>query len=530
MNLRRARTSITMGLTVALALGWGASMARTVGAEPQVITGATFEWSVNDESNTGAYDGSCNWMSAGESTGYAASFAATHGNATVLKLNAADEYVPISDYAARCLDKNGVRVTAGGGNRLGQKVRYTGGTGTADPVTGEVEIQWTGTFSNNYYDELTPFWFGDPKLTVGADGNGTVTATVGGYQSSIDNPDVRELMDPVPGVVIATLAGVGSANADGFVTTPVYQGVVYDNVDAPQIRAYAGWGSWPLPLVTVMSTLGSGGYFYTTGGAADIRKAPAPIVVGFGEGTAPATTTTTTTTRPPLVTTTTTTPPATTTTGAAATAATVPPMTSAEQPAGAAPQTIGGQQSSSSGSGSRAASSSRSNSSTNRSTATTRPSSASTGSVTTAAAPTPPPDSFGWVVDASQSGITLGAVPGDGTEVRFGGELGDVMVYDSRPGAPAWSISGQVSDFTGGLSGKHLGWTPRITLPGGGATAGAAVAPAKGNGLADPSVLASAPKGHPVGPTTIGAAVDLRVPSGTSASSYSATLTITALG
>jgi hypothetical protein len=43
-------------------------------------------------------------------------------------------------------------------------------------------------------------------------------------------------------------------------------------------------------------------------------------------------------------------------------------------------------------------------------------------------------------------------------------------------------------------------------------------------------VLASAPKGHPAGPTTLGAAFDLLLPSTAPSAGFTATLTITALG
>ena len=141
-------------------------------------------------------------------------------------------------------------MTPGGSARLGQKVVYVNGTGTVDPSTGEVEIVWRGTFSVNFYGQLTPFWFTDPVLRVGSDGNGAITATIGGYASSIDDPDVRELIEPIVGVEIATLRGVPSANLDGFVATPLWEGVRVEVADSPQIRAFPGGArgrpaSWP---------------------------------------------------------------------------------------------------------------------------------------------------------------------------------------------------------------------------------------------------------------------------------------------
>jgi len=105
-------------------------------------------------------------------------------------------------------------------------------------------------------------------------------------------------------------------------------------------------------------------------------------------------------------------------------------------------------------------------------------------------------------------------------------------VVDTRDGSPAWSLSGQVSDFSGGLSGKFLGWSPRVTSEGAGAVPGGAVPSGllAGDGLRVPSLLASAAKGHPKGSATVGADLDLRLPASTRGGTYNATLTITALG
>lgn len=477
------------------------SRSLALASGPVELDGATLEWSVNEESNTGAFNGQCNYLSGGISDGSAATYRASDGNATVLKLTAAGTHEPISDFSTRCKDRFGVHVTPGGTARLGQKVRYTNGTGTLDPSTGEVEIRWRGTFTVNFYGSLTPFWFSDPELSVGPDGNGTITATMGGYASSIDDPDERELVDPVPGVVVATLVGVDSRNLDGFTTTPLYQGVQVDGLETPQLRAFPGWGAWPVPFVAFMESLGLGSYWYTTGGAADARKSPASLTVGFGTGTTPTTTTVpsqTTTTLPSV--TTTTLPGATTTT-------TVPGVTTTAAP------TVGG----------------------------------SSGLDVTAVVPGGPgpvvddgieeqepglpDDTFGWTISAT-GGITLGPIPTGAGELRFGGQLAPVRVIDTRTSRAAWSLSGQVSDFSGGLSGRYLGWTPRVTSPGAGAVAGDAVVSGllAGSGLRVPSLLASAPAGHEPGSATLGADLELRIPDSTPGGTYTATLTITALG
>lgn len=487
---------------VALGMGAGAIGARSAGAAPQQLTGATLEWSVNDESNTGAFNGQCNFMSAGESDGSSSTYAATNGNATVLKLNASGAYAPISDYTTRCRDANGVTVTASGTARLGQKVRYTNGTGTMDPDTGEVEISWSGTFSINFYGQLVPFWFSNPVLRVGSDGTGTVTATVGGYASSIDNPEERELIQPIPNVVIATLSNVSSTDPLGFVVTPDYTGVQIDNTATPQIRAFPGWGAWPAGFVDVMERLGVGAYWYTTGGAADVRKPAAAMTVSYGASTSPTTSVVATTTTLPgststaVTTTTTTTVDSTTSTSTTSTTtpggssgvgitAVVPPGTEVEG---------GGEEQPGDGG--------------------------------------LPTNAFAWSIDTATGGVTMNRLEQSGDAHLFTGELGEVTVIDTRTAATGWSLSGQVSDFSGGLSGRYLGWIPRVTSQGAGALPGEAVPSGflAGRGLSQPALLASAPVGRTPGSATLGASLDLRVPTTTPAGTYTATLTLTALG
>lgn len=389
--MTRGRSTLAVVALVALGLSWSASQAGDAAAQPTTLTGAVLEWSVNDESNTGAFNGQCNFMSGGISDGSAATYRAADRGATVLKRTAAGTDEPVSDYATRCRDANGTTVTAGGAARLGQKVRYSGGSGTLDPATGEATIAWSGTFSLNYYGSLVPFWFSDPVLRVDAAGNGTVTATVGGYASSIDDPDVRELIEPIPDVEIATLRGVQGANLDGFVVTPIFDGVQVDAAESPQIRVLPGWGSWPVSHVRAMERLGLGAFWYTTGGAADVRKPAAPLVVAYGTGTAPTTTTTT----PPTTAAPTTAVPTT------ATPTTVSPTTAPTAPASGGPGVSAGALASSG-----AASSSPSSSSTRRSSSGSL--AGSTSSVTGAT----DTGSTGTIADAGISGsVELEADP-----------------------------------------------------------------------------------------------------------------------
>ncbi|MGI5239213.1 substrate-binding domain-containing protein [Dactylosporangium sp. CA-139066] len=115
------------------------------------------------------------------------------------------------------------------------------------------------------------------------------------------------------------------------------------------------------------------------------------------------------------------------------------------------------------------------------------------------------------------------------------GELGPVTINDERDQSrPGWSVSGQLGDFTDGVhtfSGGYLGWAPTVATqnPAHDVTAGPALPSGTPPGLAAGSVLATAPAAAGLGTSTLGATIDLKIPSSTQPGLYSATLTITAI-
>ncbi|MGE3621295.1 MAG: YncE family protein [Acidimicrobiia bacterium] len=144
--------------------------------------------------------------------------------------------------------------------------------------------------------------------------------------------------------------------------------------------------------------------------------------------------------------------------------------------------------------------------------------------------PEPGPGEFAWSIDGTGP-IDLGTPANAGDHWAFTGNIHPIVVTDTRTGGQPWSLSGQVGDFTGGLAGKHLGWTPQVTSPGAGATPGDPVASGftGGNGLTVASTLAAADTGHAQGTATLGAHLDLQVPIATPPGTYTTTLTLTAL-
>ena len=101
------------------------------------------------------------------------------------------------------------------------------------------------------------------------------------------------------------------------------------------------------------------------------------------------------------------------------------------------------------------------------------------------------PGEFIWTIDAVDHSVTLTEAAAQGTFLQSTGNLKPIKVTDSRANGPTWTISGQLSDFTGGLSGKYLGWTPNVSVAGSGATPGGQVLSGftSGNGLKDASIL-----------------------------------------
>ena len=144
------------------------------------------------------------------------------------------------------------------------------------------------------------------------------------------------------------------------------------------------------------------------------------------------------------------------------------------------------------------------------------------------------PGEFVWNIDGTNALVDMGTAIRSGDHYAAIGSINPIRVTDTRPSAPEWSVSAQVSDFTSGsttFSGKYLGWSPAVALSGGDAVAGARVKSGflAGNGLSSAATLGHAGPGHALGSATLDAGLDLRVPIGVTDGTYTATLTLTAL-
>lgn len=471
VQVRRVRRwSVPVVLAVCAAVLAVIAAPGPASAEPLTITDASFRWRVNPELQGSSPFGDCNYLSAGRSDGTEATYRAAEGDVHIEKMGGAPTW------ASKC---------AFDGNRsTDQELVWTGGTGVVDPETGEVLLSFEGAASIVFYGGLLPFTIVDPVIRVAADGTGEMVATMEGFASSMDDPHTKDPLVPVPGVVVATLGGVESANDTGFTAKPTYEGVVYNadpKVAAPQIRSIPGWGSWPTSFVDFHMVTGLSSYWYTSGGAFDPKKPPYAFQVtyeGIGEPTTPSTTTTTS--RP--VTSTTTSPTTTTPTGTTPVRPPTPRPSAPSSPAGSsggAPagsrtttvyRTIGGGTSggsSTNGSGNGSPGS---------------PGGSGTGSPTTT---------------RTATGALAWTVPADGVVRSDGGELGPIAIADTRAGGRGWTLTGR-------LQGAAAGWTPKLLRDGAGAELGFVV-----DALRDPAILARARTGNPPGWATVAADLEL---------------------
>lgn len=135
---------------------------------------------------------------------------------------------------------------------------------------------------------------------------------------------------------------------------------------------------------------------------------------------------------------------------------------------------------------------------------------------------------YGERVDLGQ-GVNLG------DRLRFEAALPIVTVTDSRnaeqAGEGGWALTGQSSDFVNGsetITANHLGWTPSLTAPRAGQSAGSAVATVLdgGPGLAVPASLATADSTGRTGSTAVGASLRLDAPVDAAPGQYDATLAV----
>ncbi|MFN3340718.1 MAG: hypothetical protein ACK40Z_13550 [Dietzia sp.] len=281
-------------LALALVLAFGALMsapsARAQGSALE-LTDAEFRWGLTVQSSGPSHGPGLNFLSAGDSTSALAgsgatiteqTWRATSGNVAIEKRSASGA-TATATWAGTQTDQSGKPLRDAASSRYsGLEMVFGKGAGTVDAQAGTAEIEWKGTASVLYYSGLVFLSVKDPVLTV-TPTKAIVTATLGGRQSSQDNPEVS-LPITSRTVVIADLPRnrVELGGEKGFSVTPEYLGVPYSAKagENPQTRDGNNWGSFPGEFVDFAADAGSGGFWYSTG-TSDNTKPALPIAVSW---------------------------------------------------------------------------------------------------------------------------------------------------------------------------------------------------------------------------------------------------------
>jgi hypothetical protein len=276
----------TLSATAALLTAPAASAAEST------VGDAVLTWGMNGESGGGAFAGGCNWLSAGTAGNAGGSHAwteseaatlggvaATAGNVKAEKPTASGGFEPLS-WANRCKAADGTSVSASNpAKNSGVRVVVSNGTGKVDAAAGTGSISWTGSWSVVFYGGYTYWTVSDPKLTVTADGKGTLTATASGYGADMNDTSQWNTL-PARQITLANLTGV-QLSATGFSVTPDYRGVSVTTTGTPQSTSGANWGSFPQSFVDYQTLTGQSSYWYSSGGSRDAAKPATALTVGY---------------------------------------------------------------------------------------------------------------------------------------------------------------------------------------------------------------------------------------------------------
>jgi len=281
-----------------------AASVTTVGSNP--VSDATFTWGLSDEQGAGAFNGSCNFLSAGtagntmssrlwtEADGF---YSTSAGNVSIQKPDAVGTPVAPT-FATKCQTPAGTPVLAAStASKSGNQVKIVAGKGVLSAAANTATIQWTGSFTSAFYGGMTYWSATDPKLTVNADGTGTVTATASGYGASMDDTSTWTALAPKV-VTLANLTNVDVTNTGLLVggstssaITPNYLGVdVNTGAGTAQTKTGASWGSFPQSFVDFQQLTGQSSYWYSSGGLRDAAKPAAPLTVSTTTTAAPTVT------------------------------------------------------------------------------------------------------------------------------------------------------------------------------------------------------------------------------------------------
>jgi hypothetical protein len=267
------------------------AVAADDGSAPRQLDDAVLRWGINNESSNRAFaPDTYNFFSAGRvpdpgkggTTLPRQRWRQQDGDVAIQKWDGS-RWRPAT-WAGLSTDTTGRPLgSPTSGTFSGHRFVFTGGTGEVDPEAGTAHIAWDGDVTVLYYSGMSLFYLTDPVLDV-ADGRGTLTATVQGYASSVDDPDSWEPVPPAS-VTVADLPDVDLTDVAGFSAEPAYLGVTVTGVDQVATAEHAG--AFPQTYVAYMHRLGTAAFWVSSGGSTDAFKVPLPLTVGYDGSAAP---------------------------------------------------------------------------------------------------------------------------------------------------------------------------------------------------------------------------------------------------
>ena len=261
------------------------------GTEPFTVTGAQLRWGINQESNNRAFaPGTHNFFSAGivrdpgrgGTTIAQADWRAEDGNVRIEKQQPDSSYA-LATWGGLGTAPDGTEIASPtSGVFSNHQVVLGAGSGTVDPATGFADIAWSGSFTVLYYSGMSFFTVTDPRLTVTPE-RAQLTATLGGFASDMEDQSTWVPLPPTD-VVLADLPRneVDLTSAAGFAATPAYLGVGWSPPADEAAQVDGTWkGAFPASFLDFLSSAGTAGYWYSTGGSTDRFKPALPLTVSW---------------------------------------------------------------------------------------------------------------------------------------------------------------------------------------------------------------------------------------------------------
>lgn len=284
--MRRDRVAAVAALLLTGLLGGLLLAVPAQADEPQELDGVVLRWGLNNESSNRAFaPRTYNFFSAGRvpdpgrggTSVPRSDWRQRSGDVRIEKWDG--KAWRAATWAGLTADSSGKPLgSPTAGTFSNHRFTFSGGTGELDLAAGTAHVEWDGDVTVVYYSGMSMFHVTDPVLDV-ADGRGTLTATVQGYASSVDDPDTWAPVEATT-VTLADLPKV-KLTAAGLTATPAYLGVRVDGLG--QVTGDRWTGSFPQSFVDYMDRLGTAAFWLSSGASTDPFKVALPLSVAFDD-------------------------------------------------------------------------------------------------------------------------------------------------------------------------------------------------------------------------------------------------------